>query len=242
MSVRRAGVIGAGGCNPPRVINTAIYPALHGAQLADSPLGLWPLQETSGATAFDASGNGHNGTYAGGTQGQAAIGGNGDVSYAGIVTVPHASWMDVNSYTYEILVYPLTSVAGSPMGRYTSGTGVRWLPTTTGATNYLYAADGTDYGPNGSTGIAINTPYLLAIRWDQGAGTCSSANNGVVTASVSNGNRAASNPAVPINLGDCRDAGGPWYQFSGRIAYAAYYGSALSDARLLAHAQAAGLA
>lgn len=39
--------------------------------------------------------------------------------------------------------------------------------------------------------------------------------------------------------GDCRAGSYGWL---GRISFAAYYGSALSDARLLAHAQAAGLA
>jgi Concanavalin A-like lectin/glucanases superfamily len=34
--------------------------------LADSPAFLWPLNETSGTTAADATGNGHTGTYTGG--------------------------------------------------------------------------------------------------------------------------------------------------------------------------------
>ena len=44
---------------------------------------------------------------------------------------------------------------------------------------------------------------------------------------------------VGLLLGDCRAGSYGWL---GRISFAAYYGSALSDARLLAHAQAAGLA
>lgn len=39
--------------------------ALLRQMLADSPLGLWTLDETSGTTARDASGNGKHGTYAG---------------------------------------------------------------------------------------------------------------------------------------------------------------------------------
>jgi len=40
------------------------------AVLADNPLGYWELDETSGNTALDSSGNGNNGTYFGGiTQG-----------------------------------------------------------------------------------------------------------------------------------------------------------------------------
>lgn len=34
--------------------------------LADSPVGYWKLDETSGTTAADSSGNGHNGTYTNG--------------------------------------------------------------------------------------------------------------------------------------------------------------------------------
>ena len=34
--------------------------------LADSPVGYWKLNETSGTTAYDSSGNGNNGTLHGG--------------------------------------------------------------------------------------------------------------------------------------------------------------------------------
>lgn len=39
-----------------------------------TPIGLWPLDETSGTTAYDASGGGHNGTYSGATNGSVARG------------------------------------------------------------------------------------------------------------------------------------------------------------------------
>lgn len=242
MSVRRAGVVGAGGCNPPRVINTPLLPALQSAQLTDAPRGLWPLQETSGATAFDASGNGRDGTYSGGTQGAAAIGGNGSASYtAGLVTIPYASWLDATSWTCEILVYPTTVGSYSPMGRNSSGRGILWLWTATGGVNYWYNTNGAGYySPNGSTGLSNTTPYLLAARWDKAGATCSMWRNGVSVASVSNNGDSADTPdTVGLLLGDCR-AG--QYGWQGKIAFAAYYGSALSDARLLAHAQAAGLA
>jgi hypothetical protein len=51
------------------------------AVLADSPVAFWRLNESSGTTAADSSGNGRNGTYTGSyTQGQASLVGNGDSS------------------------------------------------------------------------------------------------------------------------------------------------------------------
>ena len=47
-------------------------------------------------------------------------------------------------------------------------------------------------------------------------------------------------PRIRVNDGGAGGTGG--YSYVGRQSFAAYYGTALSDARMLAHAQAAGLA
>lgn len=240
MSIRRAGT--ARTIGPARTINTALYPALQAAQLADSPLGLWPLQETSGSVAADESGNGRDGTYTGGTLGAAAIDGVGLSSYTtGRVTIAYGSWMNTDSWTCEILV---SSTNGanykSPMGRNgVAAHGILWTWQAGGATNSFYGNAGTPtVSPDTATGVGTGTPYLLAAKWDKGAGTCSIWLDGVSIASASNSGASADKPVdSPLYLGDCTPGSYPW---AGSIAYAAYYGTALSDARLLAHAQAVG--
>jgi hypothetical protein len=94
--------------------------------LADHPLGYWRLGESSGTTAFDSSGNGHNGTYVGGvTLGVPGLIGNGDpdtaASFSGsghvdlgtlnlnLSTVTLEAWINPTSYasSYRRLVSSL---------------------------------------------------------------------------------------------------------------------------------------
>jgi len=63
---------------PPKV--AAVASTYSATVLADSPIGYWRLGESSGTTAIDSSGNGHNGTYTpgsgswtGGTLGQSGL-------------------------------------------------------------------------------------------------------------------------------------------------------------------------
>lgn len=79
--------------------------------LADSPLGFWKLDETSGTTATDSSGNGRHGTYtdasmAGASPGPCAVGGVSPLFGAGdYVTVPSAAaWSIPSTLTIEALV------------------------------------------------------------------------------------------------------------------------------------------
>lgn len=230
---------------PSSTINTAQLPLLHAAQLADSPLGLWSCQEASGTVAADVSGNGRNGTYVGATVAQSAIGSNGTYAVtAGRIDIDYAAWMNVDSWTCEVLVYP-TNVTGnkSPMGRNSTGAhGILWLWNSGGGNNYFYGTAGSPtVSPNGTTGLSINTPYLLAAKWDKAGGACSIWLNGALAASASNsGASADQQTSGGLTIGDSTTAAS--YPWVGKFAYAAYYGTALSDARLLAHAQAAGLA
>lgn len=242
MSLKRAGsgrTIG-----PARTINDPLLPALHAAQLADSPLGLWSCQDPSGSTATDVSGNGRHGTYVSATLAQSAINSNGSYAVtAGRIDIAYASWMNVDSWTLEVLVYP-TDVSGnkSPAGRNsTVAHGILWLWNSGGGNNYFYGTNGSPtVSPNGATGLSVNTPYLLAAKWDKAGGTCSIWRNGTSAASASNsGASADQQTSGGLNIGDSTAGSYPW---AGKFAYAAYYGTALSDARLLAHAQAAGLA
>lgn len=183
----------------------------------------------------DASGNGHDGTYLlAPTLGAAAISGMGhySVSTAGTpyATVASGAWMDTASFTLEVLCYP-TNVSGTPgiAGRFNTNYWT-WGAGQLGC--YLNAVNHT-----GGGALSNNTPYLLGLRIDAGVSVSFFKNGEKV---VNDGSGGATNTWTGQTLYLLQSSGG--YSYVGRQSFAAYYGTALSDARMLAHAQAAGLA
>ncbi|NET03355.1 MAG: filamentous hemagglutinin N-terminal domain-containing protein [Symploca sp. SIO2B6] len=85
--------------------------------LADNPVGYWRLEETSGTTAFDSSGNNFNGTYRGGaSQGVAGVSGtaaefDGVSGAVDIGTIEPDSSLDIDnqSFTIEAWIKPSES-------------------------------------------------------------------------------------------------------------------------------------
>jgi len=215
--------------------------------MADSPLGLWKLDETTGVVAADSSGNGRDGTYshgASGALGAAAINGNGTASYnanfTGNVTIADAAWMDVNDYTVEGLFYATASKSlNGLIGRKTTTNVWVWVIEATGfQQSEAYNAAGTLYQPtSGGTGPSTSTPYHYAFKWDSAANNVKYFINGTLTKTVSTSSTARVGSA-DIMLGN----GGYNVEWPGTLSFCAFYGTALSDARILAHAQAAGLA
>lgn len=194
---------------------------------------------------IDSSGNGRNGTYTSVTLAQSPINGTGKVNgtasasaTAGKGTVTYGSWMNSPSFTYEVLCYPV-SFAAFPgvMGRATGGGNCfYWVWGTTGVNSYVYTTGASITAAAGTLNLSANTPYLLAIRFDGGSSLSYWA-NGVKRSETSTATSASQPGAGDITV---LDGGG--YSFQGRQSHAAMYTTALSDARLLAHAQAAGLA
>jgi len=84
--------------------------------LADNPLGYWELDETSGTTALDSSGNGNNGTYVGGiTQGTSgAFSGSSAVLFDGSTGYVDLGgiWSGANELTIETWVNVSSSTGG----------------------------------------------------------------------------------------------------------------------------------
>jgi hypothetical protein len=60
-----SGDIVAGSITYAELISAGAASALRAAVLSDGPVAYWPLDETTGTTAFDISGNGHHATYVG---------------------------------------------------------------------------------------------------------------------------------------------------------------------------------
>lgn len=234
MSLRRAGTGRTIGI--VSTINDPQLPALQAAQAADSPTGHWLMQETGGTTMVDSSGNGYDGTYTSCTVGQAAIASNGTYSVstsAGIASVPFGAWMNAASFTIEVLCYPTNTapflgIAGKFNTEYwtwsNDGIGA-YVSTTAGAVNHT-----------GGGGLSNNVAYLLGMRVSAGA-SVSFWKNGI---RVVNDATAGDGYSHGTALKFLSSSGG--YGYIGRQSFAAFYTTAVSDARMLAHAQAAGLA
>ncbi|NEO13121.1 MULTISPECIES: filamentous hemagglutinin N-terminal domain-containing protein [unclassified Moorena] len=106
------------GFNPVKVVEQVLQEpntTYNQAVLGDNPIVYWSLDETSGSTAFNATGNGFNGTYEGGvTQGVPGISGtagefNGNNDTAvDIGTVQSGSDLDISnqSFTVEAWIKP----------------------------------------------------------------------------------------------------------------------------------------
>ncbi|HQX82979.1 MAG TPA: hypothetical protein PKW63_14535 [Vicinamibacterales bacterium] len=220
-------------------------PSLRSEQLADAPLVQLLLDEATGTTATDSSGNGRDGTYSGTyTLQAAAIGSNGAASTAfagGIVTVPDAAWMDVDSWTIEALIYSTSTVYYRAWAMRDNGTERLWI-------GMIEGGKPGDLGWNNSGGIfynaahagsafSLNTAYHVTTRWDSASHKFEAFTNGVLQfAATTTG--TAQTGARPLTVA----GGSTGLAFAGRISHVAYYGVALSNARILAHAQVAGLA
>jgi len=106
------------GFNPVRLVQQVLGDpdkTYNEAVLGDNPIVYWSLDETSGSTAFNATGNGFNGTYEGGvTQGVPGISGTAgqfdgnDDTAVDIGTVQSGSDLDISnqSFTVEAWIKP----------------------------------------------------------------------------------------------------------------------------------------
>lgn len=215
--------------------------------MTDAPVAFWKLNETSGTTATDSSGNGHNGTYTGSpTLNQSGpFNGIKAVDFDGVddfVSVGDDAAFTTTNYTLELWANADTvSVDGNiPFAKRAAGTTGEW--------HIVYVNNGTAYGETLNTG---GTDYLLA------QGTCSAAawhhivytldgssNIGslyvdgalVATDTSTNGTRQGDTTAS-VTIGKQIHATSPNW-FDGKICNVAYYSTVLSAARIYAHYQA----
>ena len=220
------------------------------AVLADSPLGYWKLDEASGTTCADSSGNGRDLIY-GGTpsfrnSGPPIVGG---VSYAvgldGVngegATAGYASWMLPTSFSLECWVRS-TASAGYPAifgvanGRADSGQFVLYIRSGTIKATFTNTFAASSEVTTGS-GMTDGNWRHVVVTHDSVSGSFILYING---SSVASNSRTGTPQSVsqPISIGGCGSTvDSNW--FSGDIAHCAYYGAALSPARVLAHYEAA---
>lgn len=220
------------------------------AVLADSPLGYWKLDEASGTTCADSSGNGRDLTYGGSpnfrNSGPPIVGG---TSYAvgldGVngegATASYASWMLPTSFSLECWVRSTASsgypaIFGVANGRADSGQFILYIRSGTIKATFTNTFAASSEVTTGS-GMTDGNWRHVVVTHDSSSGDLILYING---SSVASNSRTGTPQSVsqPISIGGCGSTtDSNW--FSGDIAHCAYYGTALSAARVLAHYEAA---
>lgn len=233
---------------------------LAAAILADSPTGFWKLDETSGTTAADSSGNGYNLTYSGSyTLADSAIVPSDDTKRVRFESTGKASATTklgtspplTGDWTIEVVAVPydISSSAVRLLSLGASGE--------TEAANYQFelrigtnlqpsifweysaGTDQTVSAANGSTIIAARSGvalHLVVVK-DGTANTLTFYVNGVKvsTASYSNEPSGGTDAAMTLTIGAASTMGS-----CGEGPAAFYAGTKLSEVRIRAHARAAG--
>ena len=220
--------------------------------LADSPDAWWRLGELSGTSAVDASGNGNGGTYVNGPiQGVAgALVADPDTAtrFDGVndyVSVPDfPSRYGLSSFTFE--AWFRTTTGGVVFGYQNAGafgTPNNYVPA-------LYVGtDGRLYGKFWAASSILSTGFAVNDGWWHHAAIVVTPGNvqtlyvdGVVIGSMSDALNHLDMTFAQIGTGyglNWPSTNGGWYNFQGDIDEVAFYGTALSQARLQAHYLAA---
>lgn len=209
--------------------------------MADAPLGYWRMDQPSNVLVLpDSSGFGHDGAYAdfgGSTRVSGLLAGdtNGAQSLGGKPWVPYAAWMNTPAgFTAEVLI-KATAITGTqnPIDR-DPDTGNRYWQLqlqSSGALQFIFWTNTA--GPfflNSVARLVANTTYHLAISYD-GANARLYV-NGTQDISVAQSGVPKSNGVGRLQIGFNSTGAGP---FTGIVDEVAYYGSALSAARIAAH-------
>lgn len=211
--------------------------------LADSPLGVWLLDEASGTTAADSSGNGRHMSINGSvTLGAATVmpTGTSSFDFAGTGTTylqaAAAAWMAVSSFTVTAWVrLDSTSSYRAIMSREnTSGTNRQWsFYSTSGKLNVFTSSDRLGTGT-----LSTSTVYFVAATYDSATSTLKYYINGSLDATLTSITIPNNQTATPYDLvvGASHAGGGGYsFLFDGRMGPVAYFGSVLSPTRLAAH-------
>ena len=207
--------------------------------LTDKPVAFWMLNETSGTTAYDSSGNGYNGTYTGGfTLGQPGIpaGGNGvkfDGS-SGCINLPNISALGT-SFTLE--GWYKTSTTGTRQAIISLG----GIPQNEGVFLFINTGNSleTDLsdvaGPSGGTASPVSNWTLAHVVFTSGSAQLYL--NGVAVGSAVGMSPSITQAGVNQIAYD-NGAAVQQDHFSGYLSNIAVYNTALSAARIQAHYKA----
>jgi hypothetical protein len=215
---------------------------------------MWPLDETTGTTANDATGTGHTGAYVGGV----ALGGpgspkNGNAAATfsgGDVTVPYSADLNPGAYTVEAWVNP--SSVNTYMDQGTAARSIVCSRDDQGIRGWMLYADNYTGTPQFAlvVGAESSRRYVYddsgtpeqTDRWYHVAGSYDGTNlhlyvNGVeVTSAQLNDGGGANvqpNPSSPLEIGSCNGGRAQW---AGAIQDVTFWNGALDPATIAAHA------
>ncbi|MDP2934037.1 MAG: LamG domain-containing protein [bacterium] len=219
--------------------------ASQNSKLTSGLVGLWSFDgpDVSGATAYDRSGSGNNGTLTGGAK--TGIGKMGQAlsfdGSSGYVNVPDSSSLNVAT-TLTLAVWVKPSAYGTPYAPFVEGGGNLNNPLTSGyflgqlSTNIMFDVGGP---PNGRYSINVSYTLLPLNTWTFVVGTFTAGGNmdlyvnGLVVGSTTNSNTSIGYEGFPVTFGAldycCKSTG---YLFSGSIDDVRIYNRALTAAEV----------
>lgn len=211
---------------------------------ADSPVAWWRLAETSGTNAVNIGSSGIDGTYTGGyTLGESSIIGDaGDSAVlfdgtSGYIPAGTSAQLIYSTFTWMAVIRTPATLGQRAIFSHGEG----GLCIRTEATGKIHVVKSHVASRGESTGaLAADTDYIIHVTI-AGDGTTKIYINGAYDSTVTP--ETVYNGAHPFMIGVDRSTAGTFTTWwSGKIDEVAIFNSELSAARILAHAQAAGLA
>jgi hypothetical protein len=235
-----------------RVSALSPFDALSAEVLADSPAGFWPLNETSGTTANDISGNARHGTYTSSYALASAVGSLLAVDLTGgYVNVPDNAAFSAGAGASGLMTveaWVRFDTLAAQMNIVTKGAASNYefdfrlgdsVSNALAAVTYTSAGGGLMATTQTAGQVAATTDYHLAMTLDYAAKLLIVYRNGaelVRDSASSSPSEFSSNGTAALQIGRRGDAAGA--VLDGKIGCVAYYPTALSAARILAHYEA----
>lgn len=224
----------------------SVFDDLAAEVLADSPAGFWPLDETSGTTAADLSGNGRDGTYTGSYSLGSAVGSLPGVDLTGgYVSIPdNAAWsssaganglLTVEAWVkFDTLAAQMNVVCKGAASNYEFDFRTGDATASAFLGQVYTSAGGVVMGPGQAADqVAAGIVLHLVFTYDRAAQSLIVYKQGVALSSDSTASSTASDGTAPLLIGERADGAG--VTLDGQIGCVAIYPTALSAARIAAH-------
>lgn len=212
--------------------------------MQDSPVGYWPMDETTGATIFDRSGNGRNGTWSGSGVGArttilgkapdfagsyATISDNAAFSASGATgKLTIEAWVVADTFSNDMMIVTKGDVSNFEYRLNSHGNNeLRYIASDAGGVS--------EQGYVGPSLLVAGRLHHVAVVYDREAATVTLFVDGVAGSAQAN-IKTQGDYTAQLQIGRRADGGGALWD--GVIQHVAIYQAALSTQRLAAHYQA----